>query len=280
MKPTVVCSALVASLTLLPVSVPLVAGGLSAPPTVALEGVLRPSQTVKLGSSTVGVLAAVEVDRGDVVSAGQLVARLDLEVAEASAALALARAEASADLEMNRTRLTDAQRRLANLEKLHAEGIVTAEELALTQLDAKLAKLAVERSIEDRRVANLEAARAQAVVNAGAVRSPITGVVVERHLSPGEKLGIPGQESVLTLGCLDPLYAEVYAPASFFDQLSLGQRARIQLKLESRPTLSAEVIAIDRVIDTASDTFRVRLALPNPDNAVPAGLRCQVLFGD
>ena len=33
---------------------------------------------------------------------------------------------------------------------------------------------------------------------------------------------------------------------------------------------------VDHVIDAASGTFRVRLELPNPDNRLPAGLKCVV----
>jgi hypothetical protein len=33
------------------------------------------------------------------------------------------------------------------------------------------------------------------------------------------------------------------------------------------------------VIDAASNTFRVRLELPNPNGALPAGLRCKVDLG-
>ena len=41
---------------------------------------------------------------------------------------------------------------------------------------------------------------------------------------------------------------------------------------------TANVIVVDRVIDAASNSFRVRLELPNPDNALPPGLRCKVEF--
>ena len=34
-----------------------------------------------------------------------------------------------------------------------------------------------------------------------------------------------------------------------------------------------------RVIDASSNTFRARLALPNPDHSLPSGLRCKVDFG-
>jgi hypothetical protein len=41
---------------------------------------------------------------------------------------------------------------------------------------------------------------------------------------------------------------------------------------------SGEVIVVDQVFDAASGTFGVRLRLPNPDDIVPAGLRCRVTF--
>jgi hypothetical protein len=34
------------------------------------------------------------------------------------------------------------------------------------------------------------------------------------------------------------------------------------------------------MIDAASSTFGVRLILPNPGNAIPAGIRCTVQFLD
>jgi multidrug efflux pump subunit AcrA (membrane-fusion protein) len=43
-------------------------------------------------------------------------------------------------------------------------------------------------------------------------------------------------------------------------------------------TYSARITVIDRVIDAASGTFRIRLELPNPKNEIPAGLRCKVKF--
>ena len=45
-----------------------------------------------------------------------------------------------------------------------------------------------------------------------------------------------------------------------------------------RRRVTANVIVVDRVIDAASNSFRVRLELPNPDNALPPGLRCKLEF--
>jgi len=50
--------------------------------------------------------------------------------------------------------------------------------------------------------------------------------------------------------------------------------AEIHLLPPVAATIKVKVDRVDPIIDVASDTFRVRLLLPNPDNAVPAGVRC------
>jgi multidrug efflux pump subunit AcrA (membrane-fusion protein) len=44
-------------------------------------------------------------------------------------------------------------------------------------------------------------------------------------------------------------------------------------------TYQAKVVVVDKVIDAASGTMGVRLQLPNPDNKIPAGIRCSVVIG-
>jgi hypothetical protein len=43
---------------------------------------------------------------------------------------------------------------------------------------------------------------------------------------------------------------------------------------------TATVTVVDRVVDAASDTFGVRLLLPNPDYRIPGGVRCEIRFLD
>jgi hypothetical protein len=42
----------------------------------------------------------------------------------------------------------------------------------------------------------------------------------------------------------------------------------------------ATVRVVDRVLDAASGTFGVRLEVPNPNLAIPAGIRCRVDLPD
>jgi len=56
--------------------------------------------------------------------------------------------------------------------------------------------------------------------------------------------------------------------------LALAQDAAEALHVSSF-LMEQYLEAADKVLDAASNTFRVRLSLPNPDNRLPAGLRCK-----
>ena len=59
-----------------------------------------------------------------------------------------------------------------------------------------------------------------------------------------------------------------------------GEAAGVQPEVPGLGVKQAVVTQVDRVIDAASNTFRVRLALPNGDGRVPAGARCKVDFAN
>ena len=101
----------------------------------------------------------------------------------------------------------------------------------------------------------------------------ISGVVVERFMSPGEYVD---QKPVLRLAAVDPLRVDVLVPAAAFGQVEIGRPGSVVPELINRTPQTATVKTVDRVIDAASNTFRVRLELPNPNGALPAGLRCKV----
>jgi len=54
--------------------------------------------------------------------------------------------------------------------------------------------------------------------------------------------------------------------------------ATVKPEVSEAEPRGAKVIVVDRVIDAASNSFRVRLELPNPKYQLPPGLRCKVDF--
>src|SRR5262245_35032028 len=93
-------------------SLPLSNSARAEPPIEDFDCVIEPQQLVKLASPVVGVVAQLFVDRGDVVSEGQIVGKLEdgVEVAR----LALARVRAASDYSIK-----SAEARLNFLKRKH-----------------------------------------------------------------------------------------------------------------------------------------------------------------
>lgn len=106
--------------------------------------------------------------------------------------------------------------------------------------------------------------------------SPIDGVVTERLLGPGEYRN--EQNPILTLAQIDPLRVEVFVPTSQYGRIRIGSSAQIHPQQPIGGSYPAVVTVVDQVLDAASGTFGVRLALPNPALQLPAGIRCKVQF--
>ena len=129
--------------------------------------------------------------------------------------------------------------------------------------------------LTNKHLADLELQRTSAEINLRTMRSPITGVVVERFMSQGE---FSKQDKILKLAQIDPLYVEVFAPVSMLGKVAVGQSAQIKPEAPIGGSYTAKITVVDRVVDAASGTFGVRLEMRNPDYKLPAGLKCSVQF--
>ena len=70
----------------------------------------------------------------------------------------------------------------------------------------------------------------------------------------------------------------MFVPVALFGKVAVGMKAHVMPESPVGGARIAEVTIVDRVIDAASGTFGVRLALPNRDLRLPAGLKCKVRF--
>jgi hypothetical protein len=71
---------------------------------------------------------------------------------------------------------------------------------------------------------------------------------------------------------------EVIVPVALSGRIRVGTVADVVPESPVGGVWQARVAVVDRVIEPASGTFGVRLALPNPDYRLPAGLKCKVRF--
>jgi RND family efflux transporter MFP subunit len=239
------------------------------------DGVIEPYMVVNLGSSVAGVLATVDVERGDSVKAGQVVATLQSGVEQATMEVARARAEMEAGIKANQAQLDFSKRKKEREGELYQEKIVSFSEIDETETAIIVAEMELQEALENKRLAELEYQRTAEVVERMNIRSPIRGVVVERFLAPGERIE---EEPVLKIAQIDPLNVEVILPVSQLPLIKVGMRAKVIPEAPVGGQYTAEVKIVDRVIDAASGTFGVRLQLPNSDHQLPAGLKCKVVF--
>jgi multidrug efflux pump subunit AcrA (membrane-fusion protein) len=153
---------------------------------------------------------------------------------------------------------------------------IAVEKMDEIETTKRLAEMTLVEATDNRRLAELELRRATAELARRTLHSPITGVVVERFLGPGEFAH--DEQPVLKLAQLDPLRIEVFVPVALFGSITAGQQVEVAPQAPVNGTYIARVTVVDRVVDAASGLFGVRLELPNRDHRLPAGLKCKVRF--
>jgi len=242
----------------------------------ALDCMIQPHQIVQVGSAVPGVIDGIAVERGDRVMQGQPIVQLQAHVERAALAVARERAEGNGEVRVATSSQDLARRELQRAQELYDQNFVSKTYLDKARAESGVAGGRIDQAHERRKLASREVDLAAAQLEQRTIRSPISGVVVERFMSPGEYVD---QKPVLRLASVDPLRVDVLVPAIAFGQVEPGMSGKVVPELLNQGEHHAVVKSVDRVIDAASNTFRVRLELPNPAAAIPAGLRCKVDLG-
>ena len=168
---------------------------------VSATGTLKPVNQVDVGSEVSGIIREILVDFNDPVKEGQILARLDGSSLEAQ------KLQAEASLQVARAEYVKAQTDVrdvkSNLERLKTTYRLSSGKVPAKQdLDTAEAKYQV--ALAQVKVARANIARAEAVLEANAsdlaktlIRSPITGIVLNRSVETGQTVAASLQAPVL-----------------------------------------------------------------------------------
>jgi len=241
--------------------------------------VADPRQVVEIRSPVEGLIEKISVERGDSVTQGQILVQLDAAVERASAALALQRSQLQGAMRSGESRVEYSTKKHTRQEELFKQNFISAQARDEAATERKLAEAEYKEAVDNRTVAELEYKRQNEVLRLKTIRSPITGVVMERLMNPGEvaEAGV-GRKPVLKIAEIDTLHVEVILPVEAFGKVQLGSKAEIVPDSPIGGRYEAVVKVVDRVFDAASGTFGVRLELPNKQRKLPAGMRCKAKF--
>jgi HlyD family secretion protein len=211
--------------------------------TIDDEGVTRVRDRFVVSSPLAGRVLRIELEPGDAVKRGQVVARVRAEAAplldersraEAQAAAESARAalgRARAEEQRARASLAQVQRELKRIRELAESRVVSSQELDAREAEAKMAEESVNAAVFAVQAASSELQRAMARLSptsletAGrvvTVNSPADGVVLKR-VRESESI-VPAGEPLLEIG--DPHRLEMVSDLLSTDAVRVKPGAR------------------------------------------------------
>lgn len=186
-----------------------------APLRISAEGRVTtyPGGQVIVGSDTAGTVVRLLVEEKSPVRQGDLIAEIRAEDLRAAIAQAQARVtESEADIRLYETEA----RRAENLWESQV-GTKQATDRARRDLDAALAR---------RETAQADVRRLEALLGKTLLRAPISGVVTQRHVQPGES--VKEQAAVVSIADLKRMRIEAEVDEFDAGRVALGAEVRVK----------------------------------------------------
>jgi RND family efflux transporter MFP subunit len=240
--------------------------------TVEYDGLIEPYVVIDIGTPSEGIAVKVLVDRSSPIKKGQTLVALESSLERAALEKALAMATFDGEIRLQQTQLSFAKRVYERIKPLAA---ISAHDKDQAATKIILTEYRLKKARENNTLAKLEVERARAMLARRSINAPISGVVVDRYVSPGEYVK---SQPLFKVAQINPLRVEVIIPAEMFDKITPGMTATIAPELSAYGEHTATVQIVDKIIDSASNTFGARLELPNIKHQLPAGLKCLVRF--
>ena len=268
---------------------------------VATNGRVEATQ-VDISIKIPGRVVEITPHEGDMVSPGEVLARID--TSETGAQLDQAKAAAELARQTVATRQADvasdeAQEAFANEEMRRTATLVEkgwsthetydqrTQQLRSAEASLNAAKSQVDKALASVKTADAKVAELQAVVDNSAIRSPVRGRVQYRLVEPGAVL--PPGGKILTVIDLSDVYTTVFVPAPVAGRLKIGDEARVVVDAYPDYVFPATVSFVapnsqftPKTVEVQSEReqlyFRVKLQAPlqllkGIEDQIKAGLR-------
>lgn len=244
----------------------------------AVTGEIRSRLTSALASQVEGLLIELDVEEGDTVEKGQVIARIDSRRAE----IAVRRAEselafAQAVIKQRQVELDNASRNLERIEELDRLGSSGVSQLddARTLVASQEAQLAQAQSELTTAQGDLDLAKRE--LEDMSIEAPFRGRVVNKASEIGQWIGT-GDE-IVTIVSLDTLEARIDIPEDVYAAVSATMREKGQIEMRlpalgsgSGQEVFGQVISILPGADRLSRLFPVRVSVDNSDGLLRPGM--------
>ncbi len=221
-----------------------------------------------------GQVVELGVDQGTMVSAGQVIARLDdrdlirqVEIAQANAQASQSGVERLiADEARSKAVLRQVERDLERIRESFAQRAANESEVDKAEEQVAIARADLARSqsaIAEGRMLLIAAQKTleyqQTRLDDTVIRAPFAGLIVRRDRDPGD-IVVPGS-SIYQLVALDEIWVSAWVDETAMAGLSPDQSARVLLRSQPGEPFVGHVVRLGRETDSETREFLVDVAI-------------------
>jgi RND family efflux transporter MFP subunit len=260
-------------------------GAAAAGSILDASGYVVARRQATVASKITAKMVELDIEEGDHVKAGQVIAKLDDTNIRAALNQAGAQLEfAKAGLAETQVNLTNAQRDYDRQKSLIQGHFVSqaAVDNAQTTVDALRAQLATQRSNVDVVARGMSVAERN--LDDTIVRAPFSGIVTVKAAQPGEMVspvsagGGFTRTGIGTIVDMDSLEIQVDVNENFINRVRPDQQATAKLNAYPDWQIPAHVIAVIPTADRSKGTVTVRIALDQKDARILPEMGVRVSF--
>jgi RND family efflux transporter MFP subunit len=262
-----------------------ISGAAAAGSILDASGYVVARRQATVASKITARMVELDIEEGDHVKAGQVIAKLDDTNIRAAFNQSNAQLDfAKASLSETEVNLANAQRDYERQKTLLKGHFVSqsAVDNAQTTYDALRAQLATQRSNVDVVAEGLKVA--QRSLDDTIVRAPFSGVVTVKAAQPGEMVspvsagGGFTRTGIGTIVDMDSLEFQVDVNENFINRVRAEQKATAKLNAYPDWEIPAHVIAVIPTADRSKGTVTVRIAMDQKDPRVLPEMGVRVSF--
>ena len=221
-----------------------------------LTGTVEAADVVPLSFKSTGRIVTIDVDVGDEVSLGEVLARLD--PTQANALLGAASAQSAAAT----AQLTQAQSVYDRLVGLVERGASTRASLENAEQELMAARASVDE-------ATAQLAKAQQALDDMTLRAPVSGIATQRSAEPGQ-VASAGQ-TLVTIAREGAREAQFYVPpVPQIDQM-IGKQIELSSLEDGSEVFSAEISEVAPLVNSATGTISLRARIDDENRALSLG---------
>lgn len=247
-------------------------GGTSAGSVLTVSGYLVARERIEISPRFLGVVTWIGVKKGDSVTNGQVVVRLD--DSEYRARLAEIDAQSAvSQVAVDRARVDFKRAQDLVSSRVEMQKLLDDARLSLAAAEAQL-----QHSVAARQLINT-------YLDWCVIRSPVNGVVLEKLVDPNELVspqtfgsGRGPSTSLIAVADLTDLQVEIDVNESDLGKVTLGQRCAVSPEAYPDKEYTGVVAEIAPEANRAKGTLSVKVKIEHPDRFLTPELSAKVKF--